>query len=521
VNPGTEPAVLVVSLGNRRLVSAVNPAAEAQGLLPGLALADARAQLPELAVTQADPAGDAASLLRLAQWCGRYSPWTVPHGADSILLDITGCAHLAGGEDKLGAELVERLGARGVTARAGIADTIGGAWAMARGGAQQVGVIAPGETRAALAPLSVRMLRLDAETIAALERLGLRRIGDLYPLSRADLAARFDPVLRTRLDEALGEGGEALSPLPPAPPRWVRRHFAEPIATAEDIAAAIRLLLEGLCRRLADAALGARLLTLTLHRVDGTSASLAVGTARPSRDVAHLMRLFAERLDRIDPGLGIEDMVLAAKTVEILAAKQLALCISSPSPPLGGGEGRGEVGKAPSKPTSPSHACGAGPSLSPQWVEREIDDDTSTLIDRLANRLGARSVGRLLPYDSHLPERAQRFLFAFAPGTGTPWDVAKPRPVRLLPRPEPIEAVAPVPDDPPLMFRWRRRLYRVARAEGPERILGEWWRGAREAQLLRDYYRVEDEDGRRYWLFRAGLYRPETRSRWFLHGLYA
>ncbi|HEX4112439.1 MAG TPA: DUF6504 family protein [Stellaceae bacterium] len=509
VNPGTEPAVLVVSLGNRRLVSAVNPAAEAQGLLPGLALADVRAQVPGLAVAPADPAGDAAALLRLAQWCGRYSPWTVPHGPDSILLDITGCAHLAGGEDKLGADLVERLARRGITARAGIADTIGGAWAMARGGAQPVGVIAPGETRAALAPLSVRVLRLDAETIAALERLGLRRIGDLYPLPRADLAARFDRVLMARLDEALGEGREALSPLPPAPPRWARRHFAEPIATPEDIAATIRLLLETLCRQLADATLGARLLTLTLHRVDGTSVSLAIGTARPSRDVAHLAHLFAERLDRIDPGFGIEDMVLAAKTVETLEAKQLKILAVVPAK-------AGAQGNRTSL-TLDSRLRGNDGNI--QTIT--CDDDISILIDRLANRLGARSVGRLLPHDSHLPERTQRFVFAFAPGGGKAWDAGKPRPVRLLPRPEPIEAVAPVPDDPPLMFRWRRRLYRVARAEGPERILGEWWRGAREAQLLRDYYRVEDEDGRRYWLFRAGLYRPDIRSRWFLHGLYA
>jgi protein ImuB len=510
----SKPAVLAVSVGSRRLVSAVNPAAEAQGLLPGLTLADARAQVPNLAVAQADPEGDAAALLRLAQWCGRYSPWTVPQGRDGILLDIAGCAHLAGGEDKLGAELIERLAARGVTARVGIADTIGGAWAMARGGTRAVGAIAPGETRAALAPLSVRALRLDAEMVAALERLGLRRIGDLYPLPRASLAARFDAALMARLDEALGEGREALSPLPPAPPRWTRRGFADPIATQDDIAAAIRLLLEELCRHLAEEMLGARLLALTLHRVDGESASLAIGTARPSRDVAHLMRLFAERIERIDPGLGIEDMVLAAKTVEKLAAKQLSLSVPSP---LEGGEQRnaasgwGVKPRSASPPTPPSPSRGEGVFDS---------DDTAMLIDRLANRLGARSVGRLLPHDAHLPERAQRFVFAFAPGDKV-WDGGKPRPLRLLSRPEPIEAVAPVPDDPPLMFRWRRRLYRVARAEGPERIMGEWWRGTREAELLRDYYRVEDEDGRRYWLFRAGLYRPEIRARWFLHGLYA
>lgn len=510
---GHRPAVLVVSVGSRRLVSAVNPAAEAQGLSPGLALADARAQVPGLAAANADPEGDAAALLRLAQWCGRYSPWTVPHGDDCVLLDITGCAHLAGGEDRLGAELVERLARRGIGARVGIADTIGGACAIARGGAYTVNIVVSGGMRNALAALSVRTLRFDAETVAALERLGLRRIGDLYPLSRADLAKRFDDTLLARLDEALGEGREALSPLPPAPPRWTCRQFAEPIAAREGIEVAIRALLETLCRSLVEEGLGARLLVLTLHRVDGEGASLAIGTARPSRDVAHLMRLFAERIEQIDPGLGIEDMVLAAKTAEPLAARQRSL-LFRPSPPLGA-ERPGEVGD------SSVHAPPHPNPLPPNGAEREIfDDDTVILIDRLANRLGARSVGRLLPREAHLPERTQHFVFAFTLGNAG-WRADKPRPVRLLPRPEPIEATAPVPDDPPLNFRWRRRLHHVARAEGPERILGEWWRGTREAELLRDYYRVEDHDGRRYWLFRAGLYRPDARPRWFLHGLCA
>jgi protein ImuB len=502
------PAAQIVSIGSRRLVSAVNPAAEALGLRPGLALADARAQVPGLAVAPADPAGDAAALLRLAQWCGRYSPWTVPHGSDCILLDITGCAHLAGGELRLGTELVARLARRGVTGRIGIADTIGGAWALARAGEQPVAAIAPGTTRDALAPLPVRALRLDDEIVAALERLGLRRIGDLYALPRAELAARFDAALLARLDEALGEGREALSPLPPMPPRWARRSFAEPIATPEDIAAAIRLLLDELCRRLAEEALGGRLFVLTLHRVDGDSASVAIGTARPSRDAAHLLRLFTERIERIDPGFGIEDMVLAAKNVEQFSPKQLTFS-SCP----------GLAGASTNKVLENKKFVDGPPKASQDEIT--LDDDSAMLIDRLANRLGARSVGRLVPHAAHLPERAQRFLFAFAPmAAATAWD-ARPRPVRLLPRPEPIEAMAPVPDDPPLSFRWRRRRHRIVRAEGPERLLGEWWRGARETELLRDYYRVEDEDGRRYWLFRAGLYRAEAPARWFMHGLCA
>ena len=481
--PADRPLALVQSAGSRRLVSATNPAAEAQGILPGLPLADARAQLPRLAIADADPEGDAAALLRLAQWCGRYSPWTVPHGPEGILLDITGCAHLAGGEDRLAGELARRLLERGFTARIGIADTIGGAWAVAWAGAQPVAIVTPGETRAALAPLPVRALRLDRVMLEALERLGLNRIGDLYPIPRADLASRFGDGLMARFDEALGKGREAMSPLPPAAPFWFRRCFTEPIATGEDIAAATRLLLDEACERLGRESLGVRLVTLAAYRVDGEVASLAVGTARPSRDAAHLMRLFAERLETIDPGLGIEDMLLVAKTVEDLAPAQLEIPLAA----------KGEI----------------------------VGGDVSMLIDRLANRLGPRAVGRLLPHDSHLPERAQRFLFAFAPAPAAVAAETRPRPVRLLSPPEPIEAVAPVPDDPPMMFRWRRRLHHIARAEGPERIMGEWWRGEREAALLRDYYRVEDKDGRRYWVFRAGLYRPEAKARWFLHGFHA
>jgi len=512
------PAVLAVSIGSRRLVSAVNPAAEAQGILPGLALADARAQLPGLAVAAADPEGDAAALLRLAQWCGRFSPWTAPHGPDGVLLDITGCAHLAGGEDRLGAELVARLARRGVTARIGIADTVGGAWAGAQTGDKPVTVIAPGATRAALAPLPIRALRINEDTHAALDRLGLARIGDLYRLSRADLAARFDAVLLERLDEALGEGRAAISPLPPAPPRWVRRQFAEPIATAEDIAAATRLLIEVLCGHLRNEALGARLLILTLHRVDRESQSLAIGTARPNRDIDHLARLFAEHLPKIDPGLGIEDMILAAKTVEPLAPAQLKLpvvvspSLTSPCPGLAG---------ASTKELENRKFVSGPPEAGHDEIFSGGADDTASLIDRLANRLGPRAVGRFAPRESHLPERAQHFHFDFASPPANIWDPAKPRPVRLLSPPEPIEAVAPVPDDPPLMFRWRRRLHRVARAEGPERLMGEWWRGEREARLLRDYYRVEDEHGRRYWLFRSGLYRPGVKARWFMHGFNA
>jgi protein ImuB len=490
--------VLAASVGNRRLVTAVNEAAESLGIAPGLPLADARALYPALAVADADPAGDAAALQRLARWCGRYSPWTAPHGADGIWLDVTGCAHLGGGEASLARDVVGRLQTRGITCRAAIADTPGAAWIVARWGNAAAVVVRPGSAKEEIENFTINGLRLDSVLSLELERLGLRRIGDLYDLPRAALAARFGAGLTERLDQALGRVEEPLSPLPPAPLRWTRRRFAEPISTPEAIAAATRELLVALCRRLGEERLGARRLSLTLYRVDGEMAQVAVGTARPSRDLRHLLRLFAEGLGEVDPGLGIEDMVLTAAAVEGLAAAQLGL----PDPALR------------RLARSVLEADGKG---------RDGTDaaELAMLVDRLASRLGPDAVGSLVPRESHVPERAQRFAPVFTPAAEVAREPARSRPLRLLPRPEPVEAMALVPDDPPILFRWRHVPHRVRRADGPERIAGEWWRGAEAARELRDYYRVEDEAGQRFWLFRAGLYRPETPPRWYLHGLFA
>ena len=506
-----KPFVLALSVGNQRLVSAVNAAAEALGIAPGQPLTDARALYPVLAVAPADPAGDAAALRRLAQWCNRYSPWTAPQGADAVSLDITGCAHLRGGEASLARELVDRLLRQGIACCAAIADTTGAAWALARCGDSESVVVPVGAARSALAPLPIAALRLDPALASELERLGLRRIGDLYALPRPALAARFGEALAERLDQALGSGTEPLSPVPPLPLRWTRRRFVEPIVTAEALAAATRSLLDGLCRALGEEMLGARRLVLRCYRVDGATAELAIGTARPSRDPRHLLRLFAERLGMIDPGLGIEDMVLAAPAVENLAAAQLRIAFAPP-----------ETRQDDKIIAFPGDRQLARALLAAEGRDRDGTDpaELANLVDRLANRLGPRLVGRFVPRESHLPERAQRFAPVFSPAK-QPWRPGRLRPVRLLPHPEPIEAVAPVPDDPPIQFRWRRLRHRVQRADGPERICGEWWRGDAAAAELRDYYCVEDEAGRRFWLYRDGLYRPQARPRWFLHGLFA
>ncbi len=441
-----------------------------------MALADARAIDPGLAVAAADPAGDAAALARTAAWCGRWSPWTVPVPPDGIALDVTGSAHLQGGEDELLAEAIERLAKLGIVASAAIAESVGAAWALARFAGARTIAVPHGGARAALAGLPVAALRLEAATVEALTRVGLRHVGDLYPMPRPALVLRFGEGLALRLDQALGARAEPLSPLPPPPVRFARQRFAEPIATADDIRAATSLLLDALCRRLGEDGAGARRLALTLYRVDGGAARIELGTARPSREPRHLLRLFDERLGAVDPGLGIEDMLLEAALAEPQGPTQLAL----------------------------ERGATAG-------------DAVPVLIDRLAARLGPDAVRRPLLVASHWPERAVRLVAPLdpAPSAAQP---QRPRPVRFLPEPEPVEAVAPVPDDPPLLFRWRKIMHRVRRAEGPERIAGEWWRGAKE---LRDYYRVEDEEGRRFWLYRAGLYRADRPARWYLHGVFA
>ena len=516
---------------------ATSAAAAACGITPGLPLADAQAYCPGLAVFAADPAGDAAALRRLAEWCDRWSPWTSPDGGDGILLDITGCAHLRGGEERLIAEVSGRIGREGYASRAAIADTAGAAWAMARFAGAASTVVAPGGTREALAALPVASLRLAVHDVVALERLGLERVGDLYRMPRAALTQRFGDALARRLDQALGLAGEPLSPLRAAPTRRSRLAFAEPIATPEDLARALACLTGELCRGLAAEGVGARRLELACYRVDGHVERAAIGTARASRDPRHLARLLAEKITEIDPGLGIEDMVVSAPLAETLAAAQLSLarlCTQSPPPQPSPVEGEGEVVERVAKSPPPLRGRvreGGNGSIGRRVLSEGASADIAALAvlaDRLGNRLGLANLHRLAPRASHLPERAVAVLpvLAASPKEPATWPVGTIRPIRLLAPPEPVEAMAPVPDDPPILFRWRRLHHRVRRADGPERIAAEWWRKPAPARIcdpadIRDYYRVEDEEGRRFWLFRAGLYQPDKAARWFIHGVFA
>src|SRR6266478_4932336 len=363
------PFATVVDAAGRRLLAAVNPAAAAAGLAPGMPLADALSFLPGLATASAEPAEDAAALRRLAEWCGRYSPWTAPDGMDGVRIEITGSAHLWGGEKALAADLTARLDRRGVAVRVAIADTIGAACAMARfaeAGGNAV-ILPSGEVRAALASLPVEALRLDPTTAQGLRRVGLKRIGDLYAMPRDALTRRFGETVAQRLDQALDDLPEPLSPLGEAPSRRVRLSFAEPITGPADLVLATERLTTDLVQRLAREGTGARRLDLAFHRVDGRVERIRLGTARPSRDPRHLAVLFKERLDTIDPGLGVEDMILTAFAVEPLPAEQIGLAGYSAN----------------------SETSGIAP-----------------LLDRLGNKLGLAALSRIEPRESHIPERA-------------------------------------------------------------------------------------------------------------------
>ncbi len=469
----------------RLVLAAVNRRAFHSGLKPGMVLADARAVQPVLQTRFVNVAADRAALLRLANWATRYTPWAGLAEGDSLFLDISGCAHLFGGEEALAADLVARLKGFGLTALCAIADTPGAAWAACRTRQQETVIIPPfGALTGAMTmmkdfPLSA--LRLSNDTLDSLTSFGLRTFGALYALERRALTERFAAEPVQRLDQVLGVVDEPISPVTPAPAHEARVSCLEPLTTRDAIETGLRTLLEELCGSLADADEGARQLVLACHRVDGTTTRIRVGTSRPSRSKNGLFRLFAEKLDEIDPGFGIEVMVVSAARAETLKPAQQNWQTKG----------------------------GGGPGL-------------AELVDRLGNRFGFGRIARPAPRQSWLPERAVEDAAPFAEErsveTGGEWPPGRERPLRLLPVPEPVEAMALLPDEPPRQFTRNGKSYRVKAADGPERLEGEWWL---KDEPPRDYYQVEDEDGRRYWLYRQGLFGGGEAPRWFLHGVFA
>ncbi|MGO9048500.1 MAG: DUF6504 family protein [Xanthobacteraceae bacterium] len=492
------PFVLAVTGSGGPRIAALNEAAETAGLTLGEALADARAKAGSVQTRAIDTAADDAALRRLALWATRYtptaSPWGEENGADGFFLDIEGAAHLFGGEEKLLTDLSFRLEKNfSLPARLAVADTPGMAWALARFARAPSPVLPSGHEAQALAPLPVEALRLSPDTCRTLRRLGFKTVGALLDKPRAPFAARFPAELLRRIDQALGRFEEPLAPIAAPPVYHTLRYLLEPLLTQEAIVALARRLMQTLAQVLIRDDVGARGLRLSLYRVDGAVETIDIALTLPSRDVTHIVRLIDLKLEALaaaeDAGFGFEAVGLAVTQAESMAARQSELIADD------AGDG--------------------------DRAER-----CALLADTLRQRLGPHSVRAFEPVASHLPERAEK-LVPLTADTAAAWPEPeqKTRPLLLLPKAEPTEVMALIPDGPPRRFRWRGVTYEVAGAQGPERIGAEWWRhsnGHRSPEPTRDYYLVEDVDGHRFWLFREGLYERETASaRWFVHGLFA
>jgi protein ImuB len=496
-----QPFVLAVDGSGGPFVAATNPAAEAEGIVIGDTLADARVKASILQVHPVDRAADHAALRALARWATRYTPtvaaWDERSGADGLFLEITGAAHLFGGEPALTDDLAQRLARFGLPCRIAVAATAGAAWALARHAAAPPVILGAGQERTALAPLPIEALRLAPETQSTLRRLGFKRIGALIDEPRAPFAARFEKELLLRVDQALGRAPEPLAFIAPPPVYHSLRYLMEPVAAQDAVVTIARRLMQDIVHALTRDGVGARALRLTLYRVDGGVQSVDIGLTQPTRSVPLVARLIELRLERtgeitdemLDAGFGFEAVGLAITAAERIEPGQAAFV-----------DGFDEADAA--------------------WN----DESCAALIDGLSQRLGPGRVRRLAPVASHLPERAET-AFAATASSDVTWplpDDARPRPLLMFAHAEPAEDVtAIVPEGPPRRFRWRGVMHGVAKAQGPERIAGEWWRSS-TTPPTRDYYLVEDDAGRRFWLYREGLYGRETVTpRWFVHGLFA
>ncbi len=487
--PADQPLVLVAKAKGALRIEAVDRAAAALGIGTGLTLADARARVPSLRAVAADPDADARLLGDIALFCGRFTPMVAVEPPDGLLLDVTGCAHLFGGEEGLRARVVAALARRGVEARATLADGPDVARALAR--FTRTGIVPPGASPALARRLPIAALELPAQTALALARAGLRRVGDLDALPPATLSARFGSGARLKLDRLLGREERRITPLRPPPDCAAERRFPAPLLEAAALMEALARLVADIARLLESRGRGGRIFEGLLFRTDGAVRSLRVETGRPCRDPVLLLRLFRERMDAladpIDPGFGFDALRLEAPVTEDFVTQE---------------------------PDFDRRMTGAAAG----------DCDLDALVDRLTARFGRDRVQRFAPVDTHDPRREARRVSALDAAGSVDWrpqDPGEPplRPLQMFDPPQPVEVLAEVPDGPPLRFRWRRVLHEVARAEGPERIAPEWWRAP--ASRERDYYRIEDAAGRRFWVFREGLYGGDAQPRWFLHGLFA
>jgi protein ImuB len=471
------PFVLTVPDHGRQLISASNPIAREQGVETGMVLADARAVIPSLQVLDDRPELSHRLLNGLAEWCTKYTPFVAIDLPGGLILDASGCTHLWGGEIRYLEDILTRLKNLGYHTRAAIADTIGTAWAMAHYGKGAL-IIESKQQTAALMSLPAEALRIEAETVEQLYNLGLGRISGFIGMQRSALRRRFGRSILQRLDQALGNEEEIVEPVQPVIPYQERLTSLEPIITATGIEIGLQRLLGTLCHRLKQEQKGLKTAIFKCYRTDGRIEKIEIGTNHPSSNSTHLFKLFELKISCIEPGPGIDLFLLEAQKTETVSPLQEKIWQKT------GGLNNIQL---------------------------------SELFDRIAGKFGNDHIQRYVPDEHYWPERSIKPALSVNEELLREWKTGRPRPVQLLSSPEQVQVTAPVPDYPPMNFRYKGKLHKIIKADGPERIEQEWW--LQQGQH-RDYYYVEDEEGRRYWLFRAGHY-SDSSYQWFIHGFFA
>jgi len=472
------PFVLAIHDRGRKIITAANTLAEQEGIYNGLAVADAKAIFPDLKVHD-DKADLGEKILKaLAKYCIRYCPIVAIDPPDGLILDVTGCSHLWGGDLLYTTTIINRFKSFGYDVKAGIADTIGAAWAITHFDEREI-VINSKQQYFALLFLSPAALRLDQETLELLYKLGLDQVQHFIGMPRSVLKRRFGNQLIQRLDQALGYEVEIIHPVTEPPLYHERLPCLEYILTRQGIEIALERVLESICSRLKIEQKGLRQATFSCYRMDGKIQQIDIGVNGASNNNKHLFKLFELKLDSIEPGPGIELFILEAYKVEDVQAMQEKL-----------------------------------------WIRNFGLHDVkfSELLDRITNKIGANTIQRYLPGEHYWPERSIRLANSLNEQIKSEWKIDKPRPIQLLSKPERIDVTAPIPDYPPMNFRYKGKLHKIKKADGPERIEREWWM---EEGAHRDYYSAEDEEGNRYWLFRSGHYANDQITEWFIHGFFA
>ncbi len=472
------PFVLTINDHGRKRITEANPVAQRQNIYPGMVLADARAFVPALQAFEDHPFAPNKLLTALASYCIRYTDIVAIEPPEGLKLDVTGCAHLWGGEENYIRDIRTRLKNFGYEVRVSMADTPGAAWAIAHYSGEPW-ILEPDGQETSLLPLPVASLQLESSQVELLTKLGLRQVRHLTNMPRAALRRRFGDDLILKLDQAMGKAEEILLPVQPVELCNERLPCLEPIVTLKGIEIALERLLETICGRLQNKHQGMRQCRMNCFRLDGRVEKIEIGTHRGIHNKKHLFKLFELKISTIEPGPGIDLFMIEVLQMEKLSPHQESLWKSD--------TGMNEKG-------------------------------ISELMDRLSNRFGEQSVHRYLPQEQHWPERSFKSVHSLGKKSSAPWFIERRRPLQLLSRPERVEVTAPIPDYPPMFFTYKSKRHKIKKSDGPERIEREWWM---DAGNYRDYYAVEDEEGNRYWIFRSGAYEESKSPHWYIHGFFA